>query len=365
MPAYEEEPAPSASGRELQEVDEALFAGLRLAGLEPSAVSLSVRATPRGEIAVLEAHLPPEINPQSARAKVQERLAATQGRGSWRVNGQEMVLEVSLGGQPTHLLRLLLPGPARPVAPVRPPAAGALPQVAIVIDDLGYLMEPARRLLALELNLTMSVLPRSPHGREIAALAQAKGLEVLMHLPMEARAHSVSQLGPGALLTRMSPDELKRLTLDDLAQVPGAVGVNNHMGSLFSESPEALRPVLATLGERGLFFLDSVTSSRSQAFALAHGLGLRAAQRDIFLDHQPARAAVDLQLTRLLQMARHQGRVIAIGHPHSATVEALAAFAPRLRREVELVPVSRLMEEPAPAQAEGQARELDRAVARP
>jgi hypothetical protein len=141
MPAYEEPPAADLGGRELQELDEALFAGLRLAGLEPAAVRLAVRATPRGEVAVLEAQLPATINPQAARDRVQERLAATQGRGGWRVSGQEMVLEVSLREQPTHLLRLLLPGPAPPApsAPPRPRAADGRPQVAIVIDDLGYL----------------------------------------------------------------------------------------------------------------------------------------------------------------------------------------------------------------------------------
>ncbi len=353
---YEEAPPAQISARELQAVDEALFAGLRIAGVEPASVHLKVRTTPQGEVAVLAAKLTPEQNLRAVERSVSAQLAATKAQGSWQINHEQALLNVSLQGSPTHILRLLLPG-APPLTRPRPSSPGQKPRVAIVIDDLGYQLEPAQRLLGLGLPLTMAVLPRSPHGRQIAEMAKAKGLQVLLHLPMEAKAHSTSQLGKGALLTGMNAVEIKRITLEDLRSVPGAVGVNNHMGSLFSENPVALSAVLAVLRDQQLFFLDSVTSPRSQARETAARMGLANAQRDIFLDHEPARAAVDLQLARLLKMAQHQGQVIAIGHPHGATLDALEAFAERLRREMEIVPVSELMERPA-------AGELDRAAAK-
>ena len=47
--------------------------------------------------------------------------------------------------------------------------------------------------------------------------------------------------------------------------LPGIVGINNHMGSLFTSDPQALAPVMEELVRRGLLFVDSRTSARSLA----------------------------------------------------------------------------------------------------
>jgi len=130
------------------------------------------------------------------------------------------------------------------------------------------------------------------------------------------------------------------------------------MGSRFSEDPTALQPVLEVLRQQGLFFLDSVTSPRSQAREQARRMGLAHGQRDVFLDHDPTVGAITQQVLRLIKLAKAQGRAIAIGHPHATTIQVLTSLAPRLKQEVELVPVSQLL---TPA---GQA-ELDSQAARP
>jgi polysaccharide deacetylase 2 family uncharacterized protein YibQ len=230
--------------------------------------------------------------------------------------------------------------------------------VAIVIDDLGYSLPAAQRLAALGLPLGFSILPRSPHAQEIARLAKAQGLEILVHLPMEPRSYPHLTPGPGALLVAMGENELRRQTKANLDQLPGAVGVNNHMGSRFTESAQALQPVLEVIGQAGLFFLDSATSPRSQAQDLARRMGLAQGQRDIFLDHEPSLPAVERQLERLLALARGQGQAIAIGHPHPTTIQVLEQASARLRAEVELVPVSRLVKAPGEPS-------LDKAAANP
>ena len=63
--------------------------------------------------------------------------------------------------------------------------------------------------------------------------------------------------------------------------------------------------------------------------------------RDIFLDNQETVAAVRAQLAKTEQVAKKQGYAVAIGHPHDATIDALASWLPEVqKRGFVLVPVS-------------------------
>ncbi|MDH3401249.1 MAG: divergent polysaccharide deacetylase family protein, partial [Chromatiales bacterium] len=75
-------------------------------------------------------------------------------------------------------------------SPVRSEMAVSLmrpekPTVAIIIDDLGYRHLEGRRALALPGAVTLSILPHTPFGREFAEGAHAKGMEVMLHLPLQ------------------------------------------------------------------------------------------------------------------------------------------------------------------------------------
>ena len=236
------------------------------------------------------------------------------------------------------------PAPRPTPTPVQPkPQAAPKPRVAFIIDDMGFGLEPLERLLALDLPLAVSVLPYSPQAAQVANQAHARGLVVMLHLPMEPKDHPSQNPGPGALLCAMSPAEIAAALERDLAKVPHASGVNNHMGSRFSLHPRLLEPVLRILKQRGLFYVDSFTSADSQGLATARRLGLATARRDVFLDHQINRAHIDRQMKRLLKLAKQRGQVIAIGHPHPVTLAALKDWAPRLRKEAQVVKVSRLV----------------------
>ena len=52
---------------------------------------------------------------------------------------------------------------------------------------------------------------------------------ILLHLPMEAKTGR--NPGPGAILTGAEEEEIATRVGENLASVPGAIGVNNHMGS--------------------------------------------------------------------------------------------------------------------------------------
>ncbi len=232
---------------------------------------------------------------------------------------------------------------ARPAPAPAPARQAPRPKVALIIDDMGNGNEPLERLLALKLPLTISVLPHTPQGKQVARRAFAAGLGVMLHLPMEPQGYPSLQPGPGALLCAMPPEKIRAVVKEDLASVPHAAGVNNHMGSRFSRRPELLEVALGAIKRRGLFYVDSFTSADSQGLATAQRLGLATARRDVFLDHDNQAGAIERQLERLLKIARKRGRAIAIGHPLPATLRALERWAPRLQKEVELVKVEDLV----------------------
>ena len=223
------------------------------------------------------------------------------------------------------------------------PVHGA--RVAVVIDDLGRSVDDLRLLATLGVPVTYAVLPFETETPEVAAELGRRHAEILLHLPMEPK--NGANPGPGALLERMTDDELRQKTIAALRAVPGAVGVNNHMGSLLSSEEGPMNTVLGVIGERRLFFLDSRTSAGSVGYKVATGLGIPAAERQIFLDGDPAPEAIRAQFQRLLELARSRGAAIAIGHPHPATLAVLVSEVPKAKAAgYDFVPVSYLLTRP-------------------
>lgn len=235
------------------------------------------------------------------------------------------------GDKPFH--EETLPPPL-PITRVKPVTDGVL--VAIIIDDIGYDRKMADGFLALDIPMTFSVLPYGPFNSSIIAKAKAKGVELMLHLPMEPVNYPAVNPGPGALLSTMTPDQLISQLNTDLGKVSGIKGVNNHMGSTLTTSSHQMRQIFTILKKRDLFFVDSRTSAQSRCRASAELLQLPFAERDIFLDHERTPAFVRNQITLLIQRAKKQGYAIAIGHPHRVTLNVLREMLPELQKNVSL-----------------------------
>jgi uncharacterized protein len=227
------------------------------------------------------------------------------------------------------------PPPRLPNVPLTQP-----PLVAIIIDDIGYDRRMADRFLELDIPITFSMLPDGPFNRSILAAARNKGIEIMLHLPMEPNEYPMVKPGPGALLASMSPDALIAQLEHSIDQFPGLKGVNNHMGSRLSTSPEHMRQIFSVLKMRGLFYIDSRTTAETVARPSARLLQLPFAERDIFIDHLDDPAFIRSQMKRLIARAQEQGYAIGIGHPHANTHEILKAFIPQLNETVSLVSAS-------------------------
>jgi hypothetical protein len=140
--------------------------------------------------------------------------------------------------------------------------------------------------------------------------------------------------------------EIEQIVKENLAQIPEATGVNNHMGSRFTSCSRKVARALKVIKEENLFFVDSLTSCHSKAYKMARSLHMRTAPRNVFLDHEPDLSIIRLQLRHLKAHALTYGAAIGIGHPHIATLAALHAFKWELAEQgsnLELVPVSHLL----------------------
>lgn len=244
---------------------------------------------------------------------------------------------------------------ARPVEPPPPadfeaaggPGGGAL---ALVIDDVGHSDEALARLARLKGPLALAVLPGAPRAAEAAALARARGWDLLVHLPMEPSGGGGE---PAAIGAGDDGDAIARKVEDALARLPGAIGLNNHQGSAATRDPRVMRAVLAVVKRHGLFFLDSRTSPSTVAAAEAHRVGVATLSRDVFLDAVRAEApgrpvppgAFSSAWAKALETAAARGRCVLIGHPAADTVAFLEARLPDLaRRGILQVRVSELAE---------------------
>ncbi len=250
----------------------------------------------------------------------------------------------------------LRPSVAVPVPP--PPSSGARdvrtgsrsgdgvrPRVAVVIDDLGMDRRATRRAIRLPAGVTLAFLPYAPAVARQAAMARARGHELLVHLPMEPVGGA--DPGPMALYRDLDEAEFRQRFEWNLSRLAGFVGINNHMGSAFTADVPAMRRLMRALASRGLLFLDSRTTEKTVARRTAARAGVRFARRAVFLDHERGSAAVAAALRRLLRRARRDGAAIAIGHPHPHTLAALETWLPTLeRRGFLLVPVSSLARRP-------------------
>ncbi len=212
----------------------------------------------------------------------------------------------------------------------------AHPLVAIVIDDMGYNKKTCEALLALDLNLSFAFLPFGPYTRQQASLANRLGRDVLLHFPMEA-SDSKWKPGLGTVKIAMDYPDIRRIFADNLAAVPYASGINNHMGSRFTQNNRAMRYFMGSMQESGLFFLDSRTSRNSVGYSLAKKMGVRTAERDIFLDNVRDPQKIIIQLRKLVDVARRQGFAIAIGHPYPETLQALGEYKRELLQRVKVV----------------------------
>jgi len=221
----------------------------------------------------------------------------------------------------------------------------SLPNVAIIIDDLGYDNNLAKNYLELGIPFTFSVLPFSPFQKSIARAAHDKGIEIMLHLPMEADEYPQVYPGPGALLTDMPPDKLIEQLNNAIDDIPFIKGVNNHMGSKMTASDTQMYQIFSVLKKRGFYFVDSRTTAMTICGPSARLFKIPFAERDVFIDHCQDPDFIRNQIKLLVKIADKHGEAIGIIHPHHETYTVIREMLPYLQERVNLVPASKIVSE--------------------
>ncbi len=256
-------------------------------------------------------------------------------------------VEISIQDMPTH--RLLFEDYTPSAEPEPEPKLEPdldKGRLALVIDDLGQSRIQAKRLAdTFGQAVTLSILPFQAQSRETAQFGLEQNLDVMLHLPMEPEGYPGVDPGPGALFVNMEPELITEIIQENLEQVPGAIGANNHMGSRFSSDIKGMRTVLQKLDQNDMFYMDSLTTSNSRVRTLAQEISIPFLTRDIFIDNNQDVQAILDQLRKAEKVALQAGQAIAIGHPYPSTFEALEIWAEDIRDGVHLVKISDLVQE--------------------
>ena len=218
-------------------------------------------------------------------------------------------------------------------------------KIAIIIDDLGHKYKEGVEAINLDIPLAVAVLPFTPHGKELAKLAHEKNQDVMLHLPMQPGT-AMHLMTENTLSIQMMQKDFHELVSKALDDIPHVIGVNNHMGSLFTQLPDQMQWLMQSIKSKSkhIFFIDSFTSQFSIAYQVANKNNIATARRDVFLDRQLDAAHMQAQISTIKRTAKANGYAIAIGHPFPETLALLEKSIPELRKQgFEFVKISELL----------------------
>ena len=222
-------------------------------------------------------------------------------------------------------------------------------KVAIVLDDWGYNSSDLTLLFKIKEPITVSILPNLRYSEQIAKNARIRGYQTMLHLPLESRHNEIPE--QDTIYCAMNKNEIIKSLRLSLKSVPGISGVNNHQGSKATENARTMKIILAELKNDKLFFLDSLTTSKSVCSIIAKEIGIKHAKRDVFFDEPPSKLDdkeqalyVQKQLYKLSDLAIRQGYAIGIGHDKKITLKVLKDVLPQLEKKgIKFVFVSALV----------------------
>lgn len=216
------------------------------------------------------------------------------------------------------------------------------PALVLVIDDMGQKLEPAEQLA----QPARSPWPWPCGPMPLPAVRCSRwpghGADVLCTMPMEAMPRkngTAPNPGPGALETDMDAYAMEHALDKALAQVPTALGFNNHRvpGSPDGAMPAACWPVWPTGAACSCWTASPAATARLETSMVRQGIVT--ASRHVFSGRSPGHGQGAGRAGQGRRLARKQGIAIAIGHPHASTLRALERW--ENRESVAVVPLRR------------------------
>ncbi|GMW02830.1 MAG: hypothetical protein AMXMBFR84_39660 [Candidatus Hydrogenedentota bacterium] len=220
-------------------------------------------------------------------------------------------------------------------------------RLALIVDDGGYGGNTTERLLQLDPNLTLAIIPGTPYGTETATRGAELGFEIMIHMPMESHGEGINGANrtlPEFITIDMPAEDIANAVKRAIEDIPHAVGLNNHTGSKYTMYADPMKVVLETLKENNLYFIDSITTGKSVAYQTAQEVGVKSAKRDLFLDNEANTEYIRARFKELIGIVKRKGEAIAICHFRPRTIDVLESILPELKDQgIELVHASEMI----------------------
>ncbi len=214
-------------------------------------------------------------------------------------------------------------------------------KISIIIDDVGRSTRLNGILDSIDLPLNISILPSQNKSRYMSLIGMRKCWDVLLHLPMEPKEKS--WIDTIFIKVTMDDRDIEKMVDSYLQELSFVNGVNNHMGSLATTDERVMRIVLSIIKDRGLYFIDSLTTSDSVGEKISREIGLeRFAKRDIFLDNIDDRNYIESQIDKLIEVSIRKGFAIGIGHLRENTLLTIKEYNWK-DKDIELVLLSEVL----------------------
>jgi len=203
--------------------------------------------------------------------------------------------------------------------PVQAKKSGKL---IFVFDDAGNSLKQTLPFLELPFPITVSVLPALADSKKTADAVRNAKKEVFLHQPMQAVNLSINP-GPSSIQPDMTTGEAARILRKNIAEIGPIAGMNNHEGSLITADRKLIGAVLDVCIDEKIIFLDSRTSSQTQAPLAAMERGMHIWERDVFLDNSPDVTEMKAMIKRGLAIADKKGYAVMIGHVQTPALAKL------------------------------------------
>ena len=216
------------------------------------------------------------------------------------------------------------------------------PTVSLIVGGLG--INKSRTMAAInELppEVTLAFAPTAENLRSMVRDARRAGHEVLIEVPMEPYDYGRQRPHPQVMQVGVSADTNKQRLSRMLARTPGYVGVMNYQGDKFATEPDAFRPILSDLKDKGLAFFEDGSLVRSQFSTGARETGVAYGKASAWIDSRPGADEISQQLLLLETTAREQGAALGTGMSFPVTLDILKDWIPTLEdKGILLAPAS-------------------------
>lgn len=211
------------------------------------------------------------------------------------------------------------------------------PKIAIVIDDV-TMTSQVKNLQSIDYKVNMSFMPPTKAHPNSAKIAQNLPF-YMIHFPMQANSFKFEEAN--TLHIGDSYEKIEQRVKAIREFYPQAVFTNNHTGSKFTSDHDSMDKLFKALKKYNFSFLDSRTTAKTVAKEYATKYGVPFLARNIFLDNELKYDYIQGQLKKAIAIAKKSGYSIAIGHPHSITVQVLRE-SKELLKDLDVVYINEL-----------------------